>query len=102
MGDKEKIYSILDSLIENNNIDSLLQQGFQFSQINELIIKCCDLKYLENNGGKLKITESGQKFINEQRQKDINLNIKKTNDAKRIKKISKEFIYIPNKDYIDY
>ncbi|PVV55983.1 hypothetical protein [Chryseobacterium sp. HMWF035] len=93
------IYLLLEIIKNNGNVKRLTHEGLRFSEIADLTSKVIADNYAEYIEDNIVLTEIGTQFLStlteDFKERDKNNWIIKENKSK-IKKIDKDFIYLPN------
>lgn len=96
---------MLNLIEDSGNVKRLLRENLSYKEISELISKLVQDELLTYVDKKIILTDKGKKKLNESKHliKETNkeLWIKPENKS-RVKKIERNFIYLPNQTELDF
>ncbi|EGV42498.1 hypothetical protein BZARG_2200 [Bizionia argentinensis JUB59] len=96
---------MLNLIEDSGNVKRLLRENLSYKEISELISKLVQDELLTYVDKKIILTDKGEKKLNESKHliKETNkeLWIKPENKS-RVKKIERNFIYLPNQTELDF
>ena len=99
------IYLLLEIIKNNGNVKRLTHEGLKFSEIADLTSEIISKKYADYNEDNIFLTELGLKslaeFSENFKERDKNNWIIKEEKSK-IKKLDKDFIYLPNQNELSF